>query len=157
MDIQSTLTLAIEIVFWAMILLMINDFVNGIFMNFTQPQYIVSAQIPSPIAKIKDIPNTPVVVESEAPQEYQPQEYQPKEYQPKEIPNPWELEVEIHTTAKPQTVVPFPALRLLPPAQEVQPQPKRRGRPKKSAGDSIKATATAKSPQKRGRPRKKSA
>ncbi|WP_414544915.1 hypothetical protein [Nostoc sp. CCY0012] len=143
MDTQSTLTLAIEIVFWAMILLMINDFVTGIFMNFTQPQYtVIPAQIPSPVAEINDIPN-PVVVESEAPQEYQPEE----------IPDPWKLEVETHTTTEPQTVViPFPTLRLLPPAQEVQPQPKRRGRPKKS-GDSIQPTAKTES-RKRGRPRK---
>jgi hypothetical protein len=147
MDTQSTLTLAIEIVFWAMILLMINDFVNGIFMNFTQPQYIVSAHIPSPVAEINDIAN-PVVAESDAPQEYQPEE----------IPDPWKFEVAPqmpqNTTAETQTVViPFPALRLLPPAQEVKPQTKRRGRPKKS-GDSIQPTTTAKSPQKRGRPRK---
>ncbi|MCG6138486.1 MAG: hypothetical protein MET45_28345 [Nostoc sp. LLA-1] len=142
MDIQSTLTLAIEIIFWAMIVLMLNDFVNGFFNNFTQPQYTVSAQLPSPVAEIKDIPN-PVVAESEAPQEYQPEE----------IPDPWKLEVETHTTTEPQTVViPFPTLRLLPPAQEVQPQPKRRGRPKKS-GDSIQSTAKTES-RKRGRPRK---
>ncbi|YAF99170.1 MAG: hypothetical protein AB3A66_27230 (plasmid) [Nodularia sp. CChRGM 3473] len=129
MDIQSTLTLAIEVIFWAMISFMLNDFINGIFLSFAQPKYIVSAQPPSPVAEINDIPNH-VVAESEAHQEYQFEE----------IPDPWKLEVEPqNTTTEPQTVViPFPALRLLPPAQS----------------ESIQSTTTAKSPQKRGRPRK---
>ncbi|WP_414530066.1 hypothetical protein [Nodularia chucula] len=143
MDIQNTLTLAIEVIFWAMIVLMLNDFINGLFLLQPQPQYtVISAQPPSPVAETKDIPN-PVVVESEAPQEYQFEE----------IPDPWDLEIDCEPKiGEAQTVVvPFPTLRLLPPAQ-VTPQPKRRGRPKKSA-DSIQPTAKTES-RKRGRPRK---
>jgi hypothetical protein len=144
MDTQSTLTLAIEVIFWAMILLMINDFVNGVFLTFAQPQYtVISAQLPSPVAEINDIPN-PVVAESEA--------LHVEKFE--QLPDPWELQLDREPKiAESQTVIPFPTLRLLPPAQEVQPQPKRRGRPKKS-GDSIQQTTTAKSPQKRSRTRK---
>ncbi|YAF99417.1 MAG: hypothetical protein AB3A66_30180 (plasmid) [Nodularia sp. CChRGM 3473] len=141
MDIQSTLTLTIQIIFWAFVTLIIFDFVNGIFL--LQPQTVISVQ--SPVAVTKDIPNP---VKKAAPCHVQKFE---------QLPDPWELQLEPHTTTEAQTVViPFPALRLLPPAQEVQPQPKRRGRPKKS-GDSIQQTAKTESPQKRSRTRKKSA
>lgn len=103
MDIQNILTLTIEVIFWGMIFIMTIDFVNGIYT-------VISAQTASPGAETKDIPN-PVFVESEA---------ETKDIEKfEEIPDPWDLEVEFHTTAETRPVVtPFPALRLLPPAQE---------------------------------------
>ncbi|MBE9053661.1 hypothetical protein IQ243_25325 [Nostocales cyanobacterium LEGE 11386] len=146
MDTQSALTLAIEIIFWAFVTLMLNDLVDGVFRNFAQPQYtVISAQLPSPVTEINDFPNLAVKSETLQVEKFE------------QLPDPWELQPDCEPKiAEPQTVVvPFPVLRLLPPAQ-VTPQPKRRGRPKKS-GESIQSTATAKSPQKRSRTRKKSA
>ncbi|MEA5516967.1 hypothetical protein [Nodularia sp. UHCC 0506] len=149
MDIQNILTLAIEIIFWAMIVLMLNDFINGLFLLHPQSQYtVISAQPPSPVAETKNIPN-PVVVESEA---------ETKDIDKfEQIPDPWELQTDCEPKiGEPQTVVlPFPTLRLLPPAQEIQPQTKRRSKPKKS-GDSVQSTAKTES-RKRSKPRKKSA
>ncbi|MDB9369184.1 hypothetical protein PN456_09465 [Nodularia spumigena CS-586/05] len=149
MDIQNILTLAIEVIFWAMIVLMLNDFINGLFLLHPQSQYtVIYAQPPSPVVETQNIPN-PVVVESEA----VPQDIEKFE----QIPDPWELQTDCKPKiGEPQTVVLlFPTLRLLPPAQEIQPQTKRRSKPKKS-GDSVQSTANTE-PRKRSKPRKKSA
>ena len=134
MDIQNILTLAIEIIFWAMIVLMLNDFINGLFLLHPQSQYtVISAQPPSPVAETKDIDKF------------------------EQIPDPWEFQTDCEPKiGEAQTVVlPFPTLRLLPPAQEIQPQIKRRSKPKKS-GDSVQSTAKTE-PRKRSKPRKKTA
>jgi hypothetical protein len=72
------------------------------------------------------------------------------------LPDPWNMELESDIssdkTMKSETIpFPVPTLKLLPPAKEIQSEPKRRGRPKKNnTTPTPKTTSTRKrkSPQK---------
>ncbi|MBD2249567.1 hypothetical protein [Nostoc sp. FACHB-888] len=77
------------------------------------------------------------------------------------MPDPWMLEDEvIHCTSNQAVILSFPTLRLLPPVEEISPQPKRTTRSNKAnnaANKSLKnKQADVKSSGKRkpGRPRK---
>jgi hypothetical protein len=140
MDIQSTLTLAIEVIVMSFVTLMIADFVNGL---LVVPASISTASVFETLPSFEQLEVKPQVTP-----------------QVEEVPDPWELveiqESEIATVEEP-SLSSVLTLRLLPPAQETKPQPKRRGRPNKSADQQKPAPATTTTtPTKRkpGRPRK---
>ncbi len=138
MDVQHTLTLAIEVIFWAFISLIIFDFANRIFglevpnttpaMSFTPD--IVSE--PAPIA-------VPVITP-----------------QMELLPDPWVLDVEspIPSVDISSVLLTFPTLKLLPSAKEVK-QKSKRSKTSQKTKPTTKAPST-KTPQK-GRPRKQAA
>ncbi|UKP01015.1 hypothetical protein [Nostoc sp. UHCC 0870] len=137
MTIQSTITLLIEIVFWATLLVLMTDFVNGFFdLWWSQNLAPVSAITPQLDTETQQITTN------------KPQQ--------KLIPDPWELPIETqnNTSETQSNVLLFPTLRLLPPAKEVQ--TKRKRTTKKSTTTKPKS-AKDKSPQKTSRSRKKAA
>lgn len=137
MNIQSTIILLIEVIFWAFVAIMMNDFVNGLFeLWHNQTLTPVSAITPQldPIT----------------------QQIAVNEPQFELIPDPWELPVETkNNTSETQSIaLPFPTLILLPPAKEVQ--TKRKRTTNKSTTNERKSTK-GKSSQKTSRSRKKAA
>jgi hypothetical protein len=137
MDIQATLTLVIEVVFWGFVSLIIFDFTNRLFaldvntasaFSFTQPE-VISQPIPEGTLPAIQTP------------------------QFEQIPDPWEKLTLLDSPAETQLVVlTFPTLRLLPPAQKA---PQKSKRTKKAASKTI--STKAESSRKPGRPRKKAA
>jgi hypothetical protein len=134
MDIQTILNLMIQAVVMGVVSLMVFDFVGGLWVVPLPPagwqppiieQSTVSAFQPVPTPQQEISLPTPAI----APQF-------------EEIPDPWTLEPQFSHYCLPASavIVPFPTLRLLPPAiaQEVQPaKPKSKGakssKPRKSA------------------------
>ncbi|MBH8577157.1 hypothetical protein I8752_30110 [Nostocaceae cyanobacterium CENA369] len=108
MELTDVTNLAIETIFWTFITLIIFDFVDGLFQlwhNQTLVPVRANANFkPVPLTKHDLIAITP---------------------QFEQLLDPWELEPEPQPQAiETQSVVlPFPTLRLLPPATEVQPKP----------------------------------
>lgn len=158
MHIQSALTLAIEIIFWAFVSLMFSDFINGIFdlqistttvISVTQLQ-VVSKPAVSVIAPQFEPIHNPWELELEPQITILKPQFE-------EIPDPWKLELDFsNSMVKTQSVLlPFPALRLLPPALEVQSKPKRTRTTKKTTSTAKTKSEKAESPRKPGRPRKK--
>ncbi|MEA5566680.1 hypothetical protein [Anabaena sp. UHCC 0399] len=135
MNLQSTITLLIEIVFWATLLVLMTDFVNGLFaVWYSQNLAPVSVNAPQLNTETQQITiNKP---------------------QFEQIPDPWELLTasENYSPEMQSNVLLFPTLRLLPPAKEVQ--TKRKRTTKKSTTTKPKS-AKDKSPQKTSRSRKK--
>ncbi|MCC5632983.1 hypothetical protein LC613_36235 [Nostoc sphaeroides CHAB 2801] len=79
------------------------------------------------------------------------------------LPDPWMLEDEvIHRTSNEAVLLSFPTLRLLPPVEEISPQPKRATRSNKANNPANKSPKTKKpdvnssGKRKPGRPRKAS-
>jgi len=137
MTLQSTITLLIEIVFWATLLVLMTDFVNGLF-------DVWYSQNLAPVSAI-----TPQL-------EPETQQITFKQPQFELIPDPWELQTasENHSPKTQSIVLPFPKLRLLPPAKEVQTKSSRTT--KKSTATKRKSTK-GQSPQKTSRTCKKAA
>jgi hypothetical protein len=152
MSIQSTLTLAIEVIFILFVALMIFDFIDGLYLvplppmiSIVQPQ-VVSDPHPSVLIPQFEPISNPWELELE------PQQITVIASQLELIPDPWTLELDsLKSTVETQSfVLTLGVLRLLPPVQEVQPKPKRTKTTKKAA-------STCKSPRKPGRPRQKAA
>jgi hypothetical protein len=152
MSIQSTLTLAIEVIFNLFVALMIFDFIDGLYLvplpsmiSIAQPQV---ASEPTPLVLIPQF--EPISNPWEL--ELEPQQITVIASQLELIPDPWTLELDsLKSNVETQSfVLTLGVLRLLPPVQEVQPKPKRTKNTKKTA-------STCKSPRKPGRPRQKAA
>jgi hypothetical protein len=108
MELTDVTNLAIETIFWAFVTLIIFDFIDGLFQlwhNQTLVPIRASTNFePFSIDERKLVAVTPKF---------------------EQLLDPWELEPEPQPlTIETQSVVlPFPTLRLLPPATEVQPKP----------------------------------
>lgn len=161
MDIQSTLTLAIEVVFWAFVSLMIFDLTNRLF--------ILDTNIATAILFTRDniLSSTPVAIPVIAPQiesecervklELESQQLTTITPQFEQLPDPWKLDVETPTPSieTQGVVLTFPTLRLLPPVKEVQ--SKRSKNQHKATSTKKPKSAPGESPRKPGRPRKQTA
>lgn len=164
MDIQSTLTLAIEVIVMSFVALIIFDFIDGLYVVPLPPIAIAQSNASSkstvtapqfePLSNIEQL-------------KVEPQQIPFVTSHFEEIPDPWTLELELHNSStKTQPVVlQFPSLRLLPPAPVVQPKSKAKtakkftplkGKTTKTSKTTAKATST-KAPRKPARPRKQSA
>lgn len=160
MDIQSTLTQAIEIIVMSFVALMIFDFIDGLYVvplpaiAIAQFNSGSESEITAPLELLS---NTEQLV-------VEPQQIPFVTSQFEEISDPWTLELEPQnsSTEIQPVVLQFPSLRLLPPATGVQPKAKAKTtKPKstkttKTIGTTAKATST-KAPRKPARPRKQSA
>ncbi|BBD62698.1 hypothetical protein NIES2109_55480 (plasmid) [Nostoc sp. HK-01] len=130
MDIQSILSLAIQVTFMGFVSLVFVDFANGLFWL----PYSYSAIAPVDTSH-QVIAASPIAVpEAE------------EQLQFAQLPDPWEL-TEITPNPIQQTVVlQFPTLKLLPPAASVV-QPKARATTKSSKSTKPKSTKTSKTNQ----------
>ena len=120
MDIQSTLTQALEFIVMSFVALMIFDFVDGLYIVPLPPITVAQSNINSksaitapqfePLSKTEQL-------------EVEPQQI-PFVTQFEEISDPWTLELEPRnsSTETQPVVLQFPSLRLLPPAALVQPK-----------------------------------
>ncbi|MDF5739077.1 hypothetical protein [Nostoc sp. S13] len=169
MDIQSTLTQAIEIIVMSFVALMIFDFIDGLYVvplpaiTIAQSNASLKSAITAP--QIEPLSNTEQV-------QAEPQQTPFVTLQFEEISDPWTLELEPeleshNSSTKTQPVVlQFPSLRLLPPVTGVQPKSKKAKTVKKSTLLKGKTTKTSKTtahvtstqtPREHTRPRKQSA
>lgn len=146
MDMQSLLTLAIEVIFWAFVTLVIFQFINGLFVSAAYASNVVSVSnlniAASTIPSVSQV-ITPQVMTFE------------------KLPDPWALDDEVvHRTSNEAVILSFPTLRLLPPVKEISPQPKRTTRSNKANNAANKSSKTKKADvnssgkRKPGRPRK---
>ena len=105
MDIQATLTLTIQAVIMSFVALMVFDFVDGLWVVPLPPAGWQPLQGEQPTVGAVATQPTCIAQQFE------------------EIPDPWTLQTQSphHSVPAPFVIVPFPRLRLLPPAQEVQP------------------------------------
>nr|WP_322714922.1 hypothetical protein [Nostoc sp. ChiSLP03a]MDZ8216210.1 hypothetical protein [Nostoc sp. ChiSLP03a] len=164
MDIQSLLTQAIEVIVMSFVALMIFDFIDGLYvvplpsiaiaqLNYSSKSTVIATQF-------EPLPNTEQI-------EVKTQQIPFFTSQFEEIFDPWTLELELYNscTETQPVVLPFPSLRLLPPATGVQPKSKAKtankstplkGKTTKTSKTTAKATST-KAPRKPARPRKQSA
>ncbi|MBX9253585.1 hypothetical protein H1Q63_06380 [Desmonostoc muscorum CCALA 125] len=161
MDMQSLLTLAIVVIFWAFVTLVMFQFINGLFVSAAYTSNVVSVSngniATSTIPPVSEI-ITPQTLTFE------------------KLSDPWMLEDEIvHRTSNEReressilSPLPLPfyptsvrsPLRLLPPVKEISPQPKRTTRSNKANNSANKSPKTKKADvnssgkRKPGRPRK---
>jgi hypothetical protein len=170
MDMQSLLTLAIVVIFWAFVTLVMFQFINGLFVSAAYTSNVVSVSNGNIAAST--IPSVSEVITPQA-----------RTFE--KLPDPWILEDEaIHHTSNegerlkgkgermefslslsPLPLPLFPTserspLRLLPPVKEISPQPKRTTRSNKANNPANKSPKTKKTDvnssgkRKPGRPRK---
>ncbi len=159
MDIQSTLTQAIEVIVMSFVALMIFDCIDGLYVvplpAIAIAQSNASSKSTVTATQFEPLSNT------EQPG-IEPQQTPFGTSQFEEMPDPWTLELEHHNSyTKTQPVVlQFPSPRLLPPAPVVQPKSKAKTTKKstplkskttKTSKTAAKATST-KTPRKPGRP-----
>ncbi|MCC5655293.1 hypothetical protein LC609_37275 [Nostoc sp. XA013] len=164
MDIQSTLTQAIEVIVMSFVALMIFDFIDRLYVvplpSIAIAQSNTSSKSTVTATQFEPLSNTEQLV-------VEPQQISFVTSQFEEISDPWTLELEPHnsSTEIQPVVLPFPSLRLLPPATGVQPKSKAKtakkstplkGKTTKTSKTTAKATST-KAPRKSARPRKQSA
>ncbi|MBE9037611.1 hypothetical protein [aff. Roholtiella sp. LEGE 12411] len=112
MNVQAELTLMIEVIFWAFIILVMFQFITELFVTDNANSTMNSISLPDVIKEF-----TPVVAEVViAPQS---QIFQ-------QLPDPWELKSDSYdsTNSTVAVILPFPALRLLPPVKEIKPKSK---------------------------------
>jgi hypothetical protein len=146
MDMQSLLTLAIVVIFWAFVTLIIFQFISGLFVSAAYASNVVSvSNLNIDASKIPSVSEiiTPLARTFE------------------KLPDPWMLEDEVvHRTSNEAVILSFPTLRLLPPVKEISPQPKRTTRSNKANNAANKSPKTKKADvnssdkRKPGRPRK---
>lgn len=123
MDIQSTLTQAIEFIVMSFVALIIFDFVDGLYVvplpAIAIAQLNVNSESTVTATQFEPLSNTEQL-------EVEPQQIPFVTSQFEEMPDPWTLELEHHNSyTKTQPVVlQFPSLRLLPPAPVVEPKSK---------------------------------
>jgi len=146
MDMQSLLTLAIVVIFWAFVTLVMFQFINGLFVSAANVSNLVSVSNGNIAAST--IPSVSEVITPQA------QTFA-------KLPDPWTLEDEvIHCTSNEAVVLSFPTLRLLSPVKEISPQSKRTTRSNKAnnatnkSPKSKKADVNSSGKRKPGRPRK---
>ncbi|MCC5605214.1 hypothetical protein [Nostoc favosum] len=146
MDMQSLLTLAIVVIFWAFVTLVIFQFISGLFVSAAYASNVVSVSNRNITAST--IPSVSEIITSQA-----------RTFE--KLPDPWTLEDEVvHRTSNEAVVLSFPTLRLLPPVKEISPQPKRTTRlnkvdnPANKSPKTKKADVNSSGKRKPGRPRK---
>ncbi|MBC1281115.1 hypothetical protein GNF10_35625 [Nostoc sp. UCD121] len=146
MDMQSLLTLAIVVIFWAFVTLVMFQFINGLFVSAAYISNVVSVRNKNIGAST--IPSVSEVITPQA-----------RTFE--KLPDPWTLEDEaVHRTSNEAVILSFPTLRLLPPVKEISPQPKRTTRSNKANNSANKSPKTKKADvnslgkRKPGRPRK---
>ncbi|MCW5318800.1 hypothetical protein GTQ43_35645 [Nostoc sp. KVJ3] len=147
MDMQSLLTLAIVVIFWAFVTLVMFQFINGLFVSAAYTSNVVSVSNGN-IAASK-IPSVSEVITPQQARTFE------------KFPDPWMLDDEVvHRTSNEAVVLSFPTLRLLPPVKEISPRPKRTTRSSKANNAANKSPKTKKADVKSsgkrnpGRPRK---
>lgn len=159
MDIQSTLTQAIEFIVMSFVALMIFDFIDGLYVVPLPPIAIAPSNASSKstvtATQFQPLSNTKQL-------EVEPQQIPFVTSHFEEISDPWTLELESHNSStKTQPVVlQFPSLRLLPPATGVQPKSKKAKTVKKSTplkGKTTKPSKTTAKATSTKAPRKQSA
>ncbi len=130
MDIQSTLTQAIEVIVMSFVALMIFDFVDGLYVVPLPPIAIA----PSNASSKSTVTATQAPLSNTKQLEVEPQLIPFVTSQFEEISDPWTLELEPHdsSTETQPVVVQFPSLKLLPPAAKVQPKASKTTKPKTS-------------------------
>jgi hypothetical protein len=151
MSIQSTLTLAIEVIFILFVALMIFDLINGLWIvplppvTIAQPSVLEESQTSTLFPQIKEIPDLEQL-------ETQPVPLIAPQFD--EIPDPWTLEPALpNSTFENQSVVlTLTTLRLLPPVQEIK--PKRSKNQHKATSTKKPKSAPGESSRKPGRPKK---
>jgi hypothetical protein len=121
MDIQSTLTQAIEVIVMSFVALMIFDFIDGLYV--VPLPAIAIAQFNSSSDSAITAPQFEPLSNGEQ-LEVKSQQIPFVTSQFEEISDPWTLELEPHnsSTETQPVVLQFPSLRLLPPATGVQPK-----------------------------------
>ncbi|MDZ8140085.1 MAG: hypothetical protein RM049_33145 [Nostoc sp. DedQUE04] len=155
MDIQSTLTQAIEVIVMSFVALIIFDFIDGLYVvplpSIAIAQFNSSSKSTVIATQFEPLPNTEQI-------EVKTQQIPFFTSQFEEISDPWTLELELYNscTETQPVVLPFPSLRLLPPATGVQPKSKAKtankstllkGKTTKTSKTTAKATST-KAPRK---------
>lgn len=139
MDIQSTLNLLIQAVVMSFVALMVFDFADGL---WSVPLPPTGWQPP-----VIEQPTVSPVAPPPTPQEESPHAT-PLFPQFEEIPDPWTLEPQSshYAVPAPSLVIPFPTLRLLPPAiaQKAQPTKPKRTKAKAKSSTSAKSASTPK-------------
>jgi hypothetical protein len=151
MSIQSTLTLAIEVIFTLFVALMIFDLINGLWIvplppvAIAQPSVLEESQTSTLFPQIKEIPDLEQL-------ETQPVPFIAPQFD--EISDPWILEPALpNSTFENQSVVlTWTTLRLLPPVQEIK--PKRSRNQHKATSTKKPKSAPGESSRKPGRPKK---
>ncbi|MHC5761491.1 hypothetical protein [Nostoc sp.] len=120
MDIQSTLTQAIEVIVMSFVALMIFDFVDGLYFVPLPPIAIAQSNASSK----STVTATQAPLSNTKQLEVEPQQIPFVTSQFDEISDPWTLKLEPHnsSTETQPVVLQFPLLRLLPPATGVQPK-----------------------------------
>ncbi|WP_193200771.1 hypothetical protein [Nostoc sp. MG11] len=151
MNVQNVLTLTIETIFWAFVVIVMFQFITELFVSVANTSSIISeensdivSQLPSSV-----LSEIPVATSSKTTGKFE------------QLPDPWTLETKVdQTNSTFAAILSFPALRLLPPAEEIKPQPKHTKTPKKNElvakSKSNKKTdaVTPMAKRKPGRPRK---
>jgi len=121
MDIQSTLTQALEVIVMSFVALMIFDFIDGLYVVPLPPIAIAPSNASSKstvtATQFQPLSNTKQLG-------VEPQQIPFVTSHFEEIPDPWTLELEPRnsSTETQPVVLQFPLLRLLPPATGVQPK-----------------------------------
>ena len=146
MNMQSLLTLAIVVIFWAFVSLVMFQFINGLFVSAAYTSNVVSVSNLNIAAST--IPSVSEIIT-------------PQARTLEKLPDPWTLEDEVvHRTSNEAVIISFPILRLLPPVKEISSQPKRTTRSIKANNPANKSPKTKKTDvnssgkRKPGRPRK---
>jgi hypothetical protein len=130
MDMQSLLTLAIVVIFWAFVTLVMFQFINGLFVSAANVRSLVS--ISNGNIAASTTPSVLKVITSQA-------------MTFEKLPDPWTLEDEVvHRTSNEAVILSFPTLRLLPPVKEISLQPKRTNRSNKTNNTANKSPKTKK-------------
>ncbi|MDZ8066963.1 MAG: hypothetical protein RMY64_15295 [Nostoc sp. DedQUE08] len=125
MDIQATLTLTIQAVVISFVVLMVFDFIDGLWVVPLPPIEWEPSVIEQPTVSATASQPTPRAIAFE------------------KIPDPWTLEPQSphHSVLTPAVIIPFPRLRLLPPAK-VQPIKPKRTKAKSSTSKKSASTST---------------
>ncbi|MEH2297568.1 MAG: hypothetical protein V7K88_00425 [Nostoc sp.] len=117
MDIQSTLTQAIEFIVMSFVALMIFDFIDGLYV--VPLPAIVIAQSSTKSESTASV-TAPQLSELPLAQQLKVEPQQIPLVTPKfeEIPDPWTLEADSYKISTQAVILPFPTLRLLPPVKQ---------------------------------------
>ncbi|MBD2511137.1 hypothetical protein H6G91_28455 [Nostoc muscorum FACHB-395] len=134
MDIQATLTLTIQVVVMSFVALMVFDFMNSLWVVPLPP---FGWQLP-----VIEQPTVSATASQPTPQQ-EIQQVTPRAIAFEKISDPWTLEPQSpdHSVPTPAVIIPFPRLRLLPPAK-AQPTKPKRTKAKSSTSKKFASTST---------------
>ncbi|WP_461947429.1 hypothetical protein [Nostoc sp.] len=134
MDIQATLTLTIQAVVISFVALMVFDFIDGLWVVPLPPIEWEPSIIEQPTVSATSPQPTP---------QQEMQQVTPRAIAFEKISGPWILEPQSphHSVLTPAVIIPFPRLRLLPPAK-AQPTKPKRTKAKSSTSKKFASTTT---------------